>query len=62
MDSRNESVIQSPIEWVEETGRSLPMPPDEIAQYEALGCIVDLETGAVLPDLADRRDVFALEV
>lgn len=53
-----ESTIEELLNWVEETGRSLPMPPDEIARYEALGCIVDLETGAVLADQADRRDVF----
>lgn len=57
-----ESTLQSLLEWVEETGCSLPFPPEEIAQYEALGCIVDLQTGAVLPGQADRRDVLDLEV
>lgn len=46
------TVIQSLIEWVEETGRPGQRPPDEIAQFEALGCVVDLETGRVLPGRA----------
>lgn len=44
---QRERAIESLLRWQMETGRKLPLSPEQIVGLENLGRVVDLETGEV---------------
>lgn len=56
--TKRDLAIQEILDLAASEGLALAMPADLIATIEATGAVVDLATGAILPDLATRGDIF----
>lgn len=50
--------VEELLTWQQETGQPLPYSPEEIADMEAQGIVVDLETGELLT--LEEVDIYTL--
>ncbi len=51
-DAVDQSVVEDLLTFEEENDMLLPngLTPEDIARFEAAGCVVDLETGQLIPE------------